>query len=527
MNGNALIRILATFGLLIASLWVSFDIFTSGSNAVARFYMYAMIACGIYGLLNARKAFYLLLFLTAYLDFFKRFMIFDSALSRMDLYYVLGIAPATLGGIVGNILYQHFTGRLPSRPGINKLILVTLAVIAFALILALTRGGGGFRAFGDSVNATVYLSLLFVVPVLFRTPEELRHMLKALVIIYIPSILYMIVHYMNGGIFDWEMDYVKSGLTTEIRQLMERVFRPFGTLNSAANASMIFAAIMALCFSGMWSKPDRDGRTMPMVMRYLLIPVIALAMFATYSRTGWVFAVVAVIAAPMLRFRGLTLAGYGLSVVAVVTVILASPWMVKHKILNEISEDVYAQKRTDQWAQTTNLATLNDRLEGFYGLVTEPDAWTPFGLRFGSASESAVRSKVPTHDKFTDILLDYGYVTILIGAIIIGRNLWKLHSMLFQEREPLVKSIGVTCLAIGLAMTSGGLVNGAQFLTYPVNVFIWLNFSVGVALWIYVRERDLAEAPATTKDTPPWLNNPVRVAVPRPAAMPVPAHSKA
>jgi hypothetical protein len=64
MNSNALIRILATFGLLIASLWVAFDIFTSGSNAVARFYMYAMIVAGVYGLLNARRGFYVLLFLT-------------------------------------------------------------------------------------------------------------------------------------------------------------------------------------------------------------------------------------------------------------------------------------------------------------------------------------------------------------------------------------------------------------------------------------------------------------------------------
>src|SRR5687768_17371576 len=100
MNGNALIRILATFGLLIASMWVAFDIFTSGGNIVARFYMYTMVASGVYGLLNPRRAFYVLIFLTAYLDYFKRFMIFDSGVSKMDLYFVLGIAPATLAGIV-------------------------------------------------------------------------------------------------------------------------------------------------------------------------------------------------------------------------------------------------------------------------------------------------------------------------------------------------------------------------------------------------------------------------------------------
>jgi hypothetical protein len=213
-----------------------------------------------------------------------------------------------------------------------------------------------------------------VVPVLFRTPEDLGRMLRILVIIYIPAICYMLVHYFRGGIFDWEMDYVKSGLTIEIRQLSERVFRPFGTMNSAANASMVFAAIVALCCSGLWNKPDRDGRKLPLAIRWPLIPMIAIAMFATYSRTGWVFAVVAVVAAPMMRYRGPTLAGYAASFAAVVGIILASPYLLKHRVLNEISEEVYSQKRTDQWAQTTNLATLNDRLEGYYSLITNPDA---------------------------------------------------------------------------------------------------------------------------------------------------------
>jgi hypothetical protein len=64
-------------------------------------------------------------------------------------------------------------------------------------------------------------------------------------------------------------------------------------------------------------------------------------------------------------------------------------------------------------------------------------------------------------------------------------------------------------------------------MTYPVNVFIWLNFSVVVSLWIYVRERSLAEAPAASPETQPWLKNPLRVAAPRPAGVPVPAHAKA
>jgi len=526
MNGNALIRILATFGLLIASLWVAFDIFTSGSNAVARFYMYTMVVAGVYGLLNARRAFFVLLFLTGYLDFFKRLMIFDVGVSRMDLYYVLGIAPATLCGMAGNILYQHFTGKLKGRPGINGLIIGVCLCTALALTLALTTGTGSFRSLGDTVNATIYLLLLFVVPVLFRTPEELRRMLKILVLLYVPAVAYMLMHYFRGGILDWEMAYVKSGLTIEIRQLSERVFRPFGTMNSAANASMIFAGIFAICCSGMWTKKDRHGETMFFPFRFFFLPFIALAMFATYSRTGWVFAVLAVVAAPMLRNRVLTILGYGLAIGAFVGVILASGYLLRHRLLNEWSEEVFAKKRTNEWAQTTNISTLNDRLEGFESLVKEPRAWTPLGLRLSSHTESSVRSNVSSHDMFTDLLLNYGYITMLAAGILMLRQLWKLHRLVFYEPEPLTRSVAGTCLALGLAIASGATVNGAQFSTYPVNFFIWFNFAVVASIFMYVKEREAAHAPAAAE--PQWTRHAPRGAPPpRQSPLPVPAHAKA
>lgn len=529
MNGNALIRILATFGLLIVSLWVSFDIFTSGSNAVARFYMYVMVVAGVYGLLNARRAFFVLLFLTAYLDYFKRFMIFDSGLSRMDLYYVLGIAPATLAGITGNILYQHFTGKLSSRAGTNKLIMMTLAATGIATFLALTSGGGGYRSLGDTVNSTIYLLLLFVVPVLFRTPEDLRGLLKVLVIMYVPAVCYMIVHFFHG-VFDWEMEYLKSGLTIEVRQLSERVLRPFGTMNSAANASMVFAGIFALCASGLWRTPSVNGRVQSFGLRWLLLPLIMLAMYATLSRTGWVFAVIAVLAVPFVKRRTLTFLGYLMTFASLVTVVFASGYLLRHKILNLISEDMYMEQRTDLWAQTTNISTLNDRLEGYSSLVSQPRAWSPFGLRFSTYSESAVLSTVATHDMITTMLMSYGYVTLLLAGIFVMWQLWKLHTFIFYEPEQLARSIAATCMAIGLALTSGATVNGAQFSTYPVNFFIWFNFAVVTSLVLYAKERDALKLAAGTAESPSrMLREPAaRGATPaRQGPIPVPAHAKA
>ncbi len=532
MNGNALIRILATFALLIASLWVSFDIFTSGSNTVARFYMYTLVGAGIFGLLNARRGFFILIFLTGYLDFFKRLMIFDSGWSKLDLYYVLGIAPALLAGITGNILYQHFTGKLPGRPGLNKLIVVTVCACGASLALALSSNSGGYRSLGDSVNASIYILLLFITPVLFRTPEDLRHLLKVLVVLYVPAILYMIVHQFHG-IFKWEEVYLKSGLTIEIRQLNEKIFRPFGTLNSAANASVVFAGIWALCLSGLWRSPSRfGGRSEPFQLRFFLIPLLTMAMAATYSRMGWIIAVVAVLTVPFLKSRITTLAGYCLVIATMVTVIISSPYLLKHKLLNSVSQEIWEQGRTAEWGQATNIATLNDRLEGFAALMTEPRVWTPFGLKLSPYSVSAVMNSVEnTHDAFTRLLMDYGFVTLLLGAGYILRQLWKLHRIAFRDPEPLVRSLVATCLALCLSITSGATVNGAQFSTYPVNFFIWFFASVAISLYLYTLERAQAAAAAAgveagSREAPPWARDPSKIAPPRQGPVPAPVHAK-
>src|SRR5690606_26976384 len=120
-----------------------------------------------------------------------------------------------------------------------------------------------------------------------------RKLLKTTIIIYIPAVIYMLVHWfrgwflgMNPPIFDWELEYVLSGLTIEIRQLGGRVFRAFGTFNAASNASMVFAGLLGLICSALWRAPV--GGVAPVssrAFRFILVPMIMVAMWATYSRT--------------------------------------------------------------------------------------------------------------------------------------------------------------------------------------------------------------------------------------------------
>jgi hypothetical protein len=263
-------------------------------------------------------------------------------------------------------------------------------------------------------------------------------------------------------------------------------------MNSAANASSVFGLVLALICSGVWkyrNDPPYERKANP-VSRFLLIIPIGIAMYGTFSRMGWVSCVVAIAAVWFFKRRFLTVAGYALSLAAVVAIVLASPYLLRHKVLNKISEDIYSQKRTDEWSQTTNISTLNDRLEGFNALVTNPKVWTPLGLRFSSYNERAVLSQVESHDLFTDTLLRYGYVPIFVALVMTGWMLSRMHRFIFEEPPGLVRDMAAASLAAALSVTAGGLANGAQLSTYPVNFFIWFMFSVVASLMMYRREQE-------------------------------------
>ena len=497
MQANSLSKIAFIFGGLLAILFVVFDLLTSGGNAVAQLYRYLMVGGALYGLLNPRPAFYVLIALTAYLDFTKRLMIFDSGISKMDLYYVLGVAPAMMCGIAAHTFYNLLITGQESRPRLVKMAIFTVSIAGFLGAMGLVGSVNRFQALGDSVNATVYLLLLPVIPTLFRTPEELRKLLKYVLIIYTPAVLYMLVHWfrsafmdMNPPIFDWELDYVKSGLTVEIRQLAERKFRPFGTFNSASNASMVFAAVLGVVGSGLWKQPftghpNGGGR----ISRWILAALLVIAMYATYSRTGWVFALILLLIPALFRSRFSTIAAYSVGIVATLVMVLSASYLLKHKILHEVSFNLFSSTSgSDEMAQMTNIATMDDRLKGFNALVNNPKVWTPFGFNFAYANPEAVRQTIFIHDALSTALIKYGYVPMAFGAITVLVFLRRMHSYVWAEQQPLARSMAASCLAVGVVLCLGTLVSSAQLITYPINFWIWFMFSCVGALMFWNAE---------------------------------------
>lgn len=490
MNQNSIIKMALPLVLALASIYLVIDLLTSGGNAIAQLYRYCFFGAAVFGLLSPRTGFFLLIFLTAYLDFLKRLMIFDSGVQQMDLYFILGMAPALLSGIACSILYSLLTSK-SENTGVNVKFAFLVLMVCLGIGAVGVSASSGLRGAADVVNGIVYIPVLFVVPCLFRTPAEVRSMLRGLVIIYIPAVLYMLVHWsrsvffdLNPSIFDWELDYIKSGLTIEVRQLGELVFRPFGTFNSAANASMIFAMVFGLLWSRLWGINTQAGSTLRFI-RIILIPLILIAMFATYSRTGWFFLIGVVLAPKLFRGRLSTLAFYSCSIAMLVTLILASPYMIKNNTLKKWTNELGTLSGNDKWLQATNVATMSSRLYGFDALMNNRNIWTPFGFRFQYSDPQAAMDKVSTHDAITRGLMKFGFVPIIILGFIGFFMAKSLHRYVYSETDPLAKFLSSTCLGLGVVLVAGGTVNFAQFFTFPVNFWIFLMFGCVISLKIW------------------------------------------
>lgn len=504
VNSNAFVRIVITFVVMLLALWVSFDVFASGSNALGKFYFYIMIGGAILGMLAPRRAFYLLIFLTAYLDLFKRLMILDSGLRQLDLYYVLGIAPMTLAGICFSVLYQMAVGGVRMRPLEGRITFFSFFMIAAIVAASALTFRSNFRALGDMVNSVAYLSLLFVVPALFRTPGEVRALLKFVIIMFIPSALYLIYQGF-AGLSWWEMKYVRSGFTIEIRQLGEKIFRPFGTMNAAANASLTYGLFAALLIGGgFWKhRPGAIGERSPsLVLRLLGAAIFAFAAYRTFSRTGWITGIVAITCFVAFRRRTYMWAYYlTLGVVAALLMVSAG-WMLKHKVLNEITTNITAG-RSEEAEMSLRLATLNDRLASYENLLHNKRVWTPFGLRLSGYNEDSVRSSIQTHDALTELLLRIGYIPVAVAVFFGFWLLKQLHRYVYKSPPGLSRELAAAGLACSVALLLGGAVNGAQFVSYPTNFYFYFYLSIVVALMVHSRyeatieEEQAALAPET------------------------------
>lgn len=498
MQGSALSKLVIVFLVILSTVYVAFDVMASGGNAIGKLYTYILVGSGLLGLLAPRPAFIYLLIVTAFVDYFKRLMILDSGVQMKDIYSVLGIAPATLAGILASSAYTSLQSRNSLPKGQSAWVIMIFFGIAGVMALGLATQGRSGRALGDTVNLSVYISMLAAVPLLYRTPAELCQLLKILVMIYGVAGLYMIYHGIFG-ITDLEMEYVKSGLTIEIRQLTEGKFRPFGTMSNAGAASIMFSVLAALVVMGPWGK---KGDSLESTVRglgmkkFLLFLIFTGAAASTLTRTGWILGIVSLVAGLAFRHRSLTRLIYiGIAGIAAY-LILGASWIMQSGQLDRLNSALANFSGSSSMDRQLTVLTFTDRLRSFENLTDVGRNWTPLGWKLAGRSES---QKPFVHDAITDTLLRFGYVPLGIVAVLGFIGLFKLHHTILAEKSPMNRTLGAACAGVWLALVVGSLSTGTQLYLFPINVFLWF-FPATVAGLAFYRRANPYEATVVVRE---------------------------
>lgn len=497
MNSQSISRLFISLVVMLGAVYMAFDIVSAGGNAMGKLYQYILFGSMLFGFLFPRAGFFYLLFLSAYLDFFKRLMIFDSGVTLMDLYCVLGIAPLTLAGILGNVAYQQLQDSSRLAKGQITWMFWVILMMGLAITAQLLSGGNKGQKFGEAVNLGAYMALLITVPYLFKTPQELQRLLKIVVLMYLPAGIYMIYHGFEG-ITDWEMAYVKSGMTVEIRQLNEVKFRPFGTLNSAASASSVFSLLAVLALLGPWDKEDEQGigrKGLGVGLRFVAFVIFTAAAFFTITRTGWVQGVAAIVAVFMFYGSLRTKLFYAISVSAVVALFFSASWLLRTGLFEEAMFFVSGLASSETQHQAIQIGTFTDRLQSYSLIFSDTRMLTPFGWKLSGRPMNAMPF---THDAVTEFILKVGYVPVIIMLVLGVYFVIRMHRVVLGEKASLNKSLAVISAASFFSYALGGMANGSQLRMFPVNFFLWLFPAVIVSLEFH-RRKTAAMAPAVSR----------------------------
>ena len=106
--------------------------------------------------------------------------------------------------------------------------------------------------------------------------------LRVAVFAFVPVALYGLYQSVNG-LSRFEIMYLNTGLTSEIRQFGESIFRVFSTLNSAYALSVMMGILVVIVIA----PRGEAGKGGALWWRIPLALLFAATSFITFTRTGW------------------------------------------------------------------------------------------------------------------------------------------------------------------------------------------------------------------------------------------------
>ncbi len=480
MTNNVSKIVIPIIGLMVV-LVVLFSERNIGSDA----FKYIGGTCVCYALIRPKHGVYLLLIQTAFLDVMKRILFLTGDFGSLDLYLILGLAPATMLGVtIGATLYQIKAQQFSKGDAYR--LLVTVMVFSFLVVYALGAGARGASQTGIAgvANASAYAPMIFVLPILFKEIHEIRNLLKTLLFVYLIVCFYGL-YQAFFDFFDWEYRYLASGLTQEARILWEQeARRVFSTMNGAATLSVFLSTIAVLGL--FFPKGKIKLGIFAKLKRYLYFLIMAVGAYYTISRGGWVCGIVAAVGYLCFKSKLLTISAYVGGTICLSAIIINAESIMESGYLARIEADAKegVEDGEDVKDRALTTGTINGRLESFLALQ-DGDIWSPFGLKLAGREHAA--DSVFVHDILTDTLVRIGYIPCLLAMLLGVYIVIKLHKNIWDSKNLTHKVYLNLLVALTIGIGVGAVSSPSQLRTFPINTLFFLL--IGLIITVFVIDK--------------------------------------
>jgi hypothetical protein len=461
----------------LAAIYISSSVLMGSGNTLADAFFYIMIGLGLLGIMAPRLSFFVFLFQCGYLDLFKRLLVFGGKVDFIDLFWVLGTAPVTLVGItIGLILRLAFGSIHSTRSDWRRLLLSVAGIAGYALII-FAQGGGIGGTMRETANGSTYALLIFIIPLMFTSREQIVSVVKTLLWIFVPVAAYA-VWQQAFGFADFEIDYLRRGLSIEVKQLEANRVRSFSTLNSSTSVSVVAASCAAFLIAFMRLHRTPQARLgIPPSFALVGIGLFIAAWAASTVRVGILLVPVAYLATKAFSHLHRTRAFYGTLASAYLILVVSADWILGQLfVFTEWAQASFAHG-SSYLSHVLNINTYSDRVKGFSNVLMNPRAYS----LFGKGSDALHDPSFFAHDPVSTTLLVFGVVP-LIGIVIFAFFFFRsLHRNIWVITDPATRYLAAAFLANAAGNLVVTLVNGNLLVSFPVNVFFWLGISGALA----------------------------------------------
>jgi hypothetical protein len=437
-----------------------------------------------------------LLFVAAYSDLLKRMLVLLGELSLEQVTYVLAVAPLVVMGLFVAAVTRWAFHKVEIK---MRDVLLTTGIAVVSLVsffLAQKAGSSVMEALKAAANNGLYMLLMPTAMKVIQTPDQIGKFLRYARLIFVPVACYGIFQAVFG-LADFEVEYLRSGLTIMVKELFDVRPRPFSTLNAASTFGAI-SAMLAVLSLHPWLVLERDASSLSERMKSgALMLLYTAAAFASVARASFLVWVIALFALWGLATPARMKLFYTIMASAYLILIALSPYLLAHLAEWDPANDV----QSNFAGQVLRLQTYSDRLRGFVNLTHSTAMYSWFGL----PEEEKLSETTYQHDPVSSILVDTGVVGLSVFIFSLVVALRFIHRRLLSLPAGFQRQTALMLIALEAGLLGAHLLFHALLGAFPVNVFFWVFAGMLGFLLFYRNEAD--EIVGETVATPAWASS--------------------